>query len=69
VSAAGCLPQQVLHVGDDLDLDVVGAERAGLQAVLYSPDSSDSTGSGSVAIVRSLKEIVRLVDNPLPGIS
>lgn len=29
---AGAAPQQVLHVGDDLELDVHGALRAGLQA-------------------------------------
>lgn len=30
--ALGCLPQEVLHVGDDPDLDVRGAARAGSQA-------------------------------------
>jgi 2-haloacid dehalogenase len=61
VSAAGCLPKQILHVGDDPDLDVVGAEQAGLQAALYSRDSNDTTGSGAAAVARSLEEIVGLV--------
>ncbi|MEO8152334.1 MAG: HAD family hydrolase [Rhizobacter sp.] len=29
----GCAPAQVLHIGDDFELDVKGAVRAGLQAV------------------------------------
>ena len=29
----GCAPDQVVHLGDDPDLDVRGARRAGLQAV------------------------------------
>ena len=62
VNAAGCLPEQVLHVGDDPDLDVVGAEQAGLQAALYSRDSNDTTGSRAAAVVHSLKEIVGLVN-------
>ncbi len=61
VNAAGCLPEQVLHVGDDPEMDVVGAEQAGLQAALYSRDSNDAAGSRAVAVVRSLKEIVGLV--------
>ena len=27
----GCAPTQVLHVGDDVEMDIVGAERAGLR--------------------------------------
>jgi HAD superfamily hydrolase (TIGR01549 family) len=32
-SALGCAPEQVLHIGDDFELDVNGALNAGLQAV------------------------------------
>lgn len=35
VRVAGCLPQEVLFVGDDLDNDYVGATAAGLPAVLF----------------------------------
>jgi FMN phosphatase YigB (HAD superfamily) len=36
---AGVLPSQVLHIGDDLDLDVRGAREAGLHAAwLRRPD-------------------------------
>jgi 2-haloacid dehalogenase len=61
VNAAGCPPEQILHVGDDPDLDVAGAEQAGLQAVLYNPDGNDAKGPGAVAVVRSLEEVVELI--------
>ena len=37
----GCAPEQVLHVGDDAEMDVVGARRAGLRAAwLHRGDAS-----------------------------
>jgi putative hydrolase of the HAD superfamily len=35
---AGCVADQILHVGDDTANDVEGATAAGLKAVLYDPD-------------------------------
>ena len=31
-AAVGLLPRDLLHVGDDAELDVMGAQRAGMQA-------------------------------------
>ncbi len=42
-STLGCAPEQVLHVGDDFELDVNGALNAGLQAVWLRREAPDST--------------------------
>jgi putative hydrolase of the HAD superfamily len=36
--ALGVLPEEVLHIGDDPHLDVLGAQRAGMQAVWLNRD-------------------------------
>lgn len=38
---AGLLPQEILFVGDSLEGDVLGAEKAGMRALWYSPDRTD----------------------------
>jgi putative hydrolase of the HAD superfamily len=38
---AGVEPHQVLHIGDDPLADVVGARRAGLQAVWLNRDARE----------------------------
>ena len=45
-AAAGAAPQQVLHLGDDLDTDVAGALAAGLQAGwICRPDGAHASES------------------------
>ena len=36
-----CKPSQVLHVGDDVDLDIIGAARAGLRTCWINRAESD----------------------------
>ena len=43
VAAAGCPPDQILYVGDDLKNDYGGARAAGLRAVLLDPDAGTAT--------------------------
>lgn len=50
----GVRPDEVLHVGDDHDLDVLGARAAGLQAVLL--DREDAHGEER-ARIRSLRNL------------
>jgi FMN hydrolase / 5-amino-6-(5-phospho-D-ribitylamino)uracil phosphatase len=42
----GCTPEQVLHIGDDYELDVVGAVNAGLQAVWLRREGPPVAGDG-----------------------
>ncbi|HET7794086.1 MAG TPA: HAD-IA family hydrolase [Rhizobacter sp.] len=42
----GCAPGQVLHIGDDYELDVVGAVNAGLQAVWLRREGELLAGDG-----------------------
>lgn len=66
--AAGCAPERMLHVGDDADLDVVGAIAAGLKAawVVRSDEPAASRWArGSQAphlIVNDLRALCRAID-------
>lgn len=59
VARAGGRPETTLHLGDLYHVDVVGARRAGLQAMLFDPH--DLYTGYDVTRVKNLNEIVRLV--------
>ena len=72
-SQLGFAPQEVLHVGDDPELDVVGAHRAGLhcawlnrKAATWASQQLDLTSGESAAkpdlIVNNLSELADIVD-------
>ena len=56
---SGGRPETTMHVGDLYHVDVVGAQRAGLRAVLMDPH--DLYRDYHVERVRSLDEVIRLV--------
>jgi putative hydrolase of the HAD superfamily len=60
-SAAGCAPAQILHVGDRVEDDVLGAERAGLRAALYSKDCDPEEDKFAFACVQRLNQIPALL--------
>jgi REG-2-like HAD superfamily hydrolase len=60
-SAAGCAPAQILHVGDRVEDDVLGAERAGLRAALYSKDCDPEEDKFAFACVQRLNQIPELL--------
>lgn len=72
VQAAGCRPEQMLHVGDDADLDVVGALAAGLQAAWVVRDAAADaarwarSGQAPHLIVRDLYALCRAIDPNCP---
>ena len=57
---AGCEPRELLHVGDWLESDVVGALNVGAQAVLLSRNGA-SPAPGDVPEIRSLAELPSLL--------
>ena len=59
VARAGGRPETTLHVGDLYHVDVVGARRAGLQAMLLDPH--DLYAGYDVRRVKSLNELVAIV--------
>lgn len=60
---SGARPETTLHVGDLYHVDVIGARRAGLQAMLIDPH--DLYGAYDVERVRSLGELAeRLAQRP-----
>jgi putative hydrolase of the HAD superfamily len=54
VAAAGCEPQNILHVGDDLRNDIHGATAAGLRALLFDPEGRSEGG----ARIRTLRDLL-----------
>jgi len=53
VSAAGCLPEQILYVGDDRANDFDGADAAGLRAVLVEGESFNR--------IRTMRELLGMI--------
>ncbi|HEX2087438.1 MAG TPA: HAD-IA family hydrolase [Solirubrobacteraceae bacterium] len=51
---AGARPEEALHVGDSLDLDVAGARAAGIDAVLVVRDGAPPAGVGAIPSLSSL---------------
>jgi 2-haloalkanoic acid dehalogenase type II len=63
LTTLGVEPVRALHVGDHLEADVLGAEDAGMDAVLIVRDeSSDDVPSSSVRKIRTLHELRAMVD-------
>ena len=57
--ALGVLPEEILHIGDDAHLDVLAAQRAGLQAVWVNREDKQWTHETHPApfTVKGLKEL------------
>ena len=53
---SGCLPEEVIHVGDSLSSDVEGAKRAGIRPVLL--DRKGKAAPEGVSVIRSLTELL-----------
>lgn len=54
----------VLHVGDDMTLDVLGALQAGMQAVWVHRDSQPLADGASVTQVKDLSELCAMLELP-----
>ena len=57
---AGCGPHQLLHVGDSLENDVMGALKVGVEPVLFNRNAAGPK-PGSVMEIRSLAELPSLL--------
>ncbi|KAI5123938.1 hypothetical protein M0805_006353 [Coniferiporia weirii] len=65
---AGVLPEQAIHVGDELECDYLGASRAGLHAFLLCRPPDDGVQDTpptykDVGQITSLSEVKRLIGN------
>ncbi len=58
---AGCLPCEMVHVGDKIETDVDGARAAGAAAVWLNRDMS-AANAGQALEIRSLMELPGLLD-------
>ena len=61
LAAMGVAACEAIHVGDTLEVDAYGAQRAGLRAVLLDP-AGRYTGRRDVLIVRKLAELCSLLE-------
>ncbi len=57
LEAAGCEPEEALHVGDSPEKDVAGARAAGIRAVLLDRDGNGAAGEA----IRSLRDLPALI--------
>jgi putative hydrolase of the HAD superfamily len=59
LEAAGCGPEEALHVGDSEENDVAGARAAGIRAVLLRRDGGD--GPPELPVIASLADLPAVV--------
>ena len=60
-AAAGCAPGEILHVGDRMEDDLRGAEKAGLRAALYAKDCDPAENKFPFPYVQRLNQIPGLL--------
>jgi len=60
LAMAGAQPAEALHVGDSLEMDVIGARSVGMQAVLVTRDGA-TRGPDHVRSIRALTELPDLI--------
>jgi putative hydrolase of the HAD superfamily len=58
LAAAGCGAAEALYAGDSVETDVLGAQAAGLRAVLVDRDGVSPAGVPSIGSLRELPELV-----------
>jgi REG-2-like HAD superfamily hydrolase len=64
---AGVDPESVMHVGDHLDADVAGARGVGIEPILLDRRGRYEPAPDDVPVIRTLDEIVPMVDARLPA--
>ena len=57
LNAAGCRPDEAVHVGDSIDADVAGALASGIAAVLIDRDGTRGPPPPGTPVVRTLVEL------------
>lgn len=55
-------PSQALFVGDNVDTDYKGAEKAGLKAILIQRTKSENHSTKGFRVIKSLKEIFKYIE-------
>lgn len=59
VKKAGCAPADCVFVGDNLEADILGAQRAGLYPVWLSPHGEDVPGVCRIRALTQLPDLLR----------
>ena len=61
VQKARCIPEECLFVGDDLELDVLGAQSAGLQALWFQPDPASAALHPRIPSIQDFKALQEML--------
>lgn len=64
---AGVAPEAVMHVGDHVDADVAGARGVGIEPILLDRRARYQPPPDIVAVIRTLDELLPMVDARLPA--
>ncbi|MFT5451340.1 MAG: HAD superfamily hydrolase (TIGR01549 family) [Enterobacterales bacterium] len=51
-------PQELLHIGDKVDIDIVGAQNAGCRSIWFNPKQEHDINNGSDAVIKCLSELL-----------
>lgn len=62
INAAEVLPEEIAHVGDHPEYDVLGAKQVGLKAIWFNPDQASwdyhITPDANISCIRELPEVI-----------
>ncbi len=67
-STLGLRPHEVVHIGDRLEIDAIGAARAGMHGVWLNRDGRESS-SDEVSVITALDELPEMLVCDLPSTS
>lgn len=60
--AVGAAPREVVHIGDDPDLDIIGAKQAGMRAIWFNPGADPWPGGPAPDVeIRRLTDLIGLL--------
>jgi HAD superfamily hydrolase (TIGR01549 family) len=51
-------PQELLHIGDTIEIDIVGAHQAGCRSIWFNPKQESNINNVSDAVIENLSELL-----------
>ena len=53
-------PQELLHIGDSIDIDIVGANKAGCRSIWFNPKQLSNTHHVADGVIENLSELLAM---------
>ena len=54
----GIQPQELLHIGDKIEIDIDGAHKAGCRSIWFNPEQQNNNNDVSDAVITNLSELL-----------